>query len=247
MRILLVEDEMQLANALAAILKQHKYLVDLSADGEDAIYRALSGIYDLIVLDIMLPKKDGLAVLREIRSAGLATPVILLTARTTTTDKVDGLDAGADDYLPKPFEAEELLARIRALSRRNPQSIHDNILQFADLSFDPRSSLLSCGDGSFSLTKKEGQLLEQLMRAQGRILPKELLIDKIWGFEGEAIGSNVEVYVSFLRKKMKQLESQAKIKAVRGLGYRLEATNTTAVTTATTNILSKSARKRSVD
>lgn len=222
MRILLVEDEIQMAEAVSAVLKKNNYAVDRVHDGEEGEYQALSGIYDAIVLDIMLPKKDGIEILKAIRSEGLTTPVILLTARTATQDKVTGLDAGADDYLPKPFEMEELLARIRALGRRHTSVIHENELKFGDISYSPQQMEIVVGEASYKLTKKEGHLLDSLIRSKGRIVSKEMMIDKVWGFDGNAIDNNVEVYISFLRKKLKSLNAQVKIKTVRGIGYKLE-------------------------
>lgn len=224
MRVLLVEDERHMAEAIAQVLKKNNYSVDLAHDGEYGLDCALSGIYDMIVLDIMLPKLDGISVLRELRHNGIVTPVILLTAKGETEDKVRGLDSGADDYLAKPFQAEELLARLRALGRRKGELIHDNILRFEDIELNPLTLDLWCCDKSFRLTLKEGQLLELLLKHSRMILPTTMIIEKLWGFETEAEDSHVQVYVSFLRKKLTQLDSVVKIKSVRGAGYVLAVT-----------------------
>ena len=221
MRILLVEDEIGMVNALKASLEKCHYSVDVAYDGEEGVDLAILDIYDFMILDIMLPKKDGFEVLKTVRQAGIKTPVILLTARTAVEDKVTGLDAGADDYLPKPFETVELLARIRALGRRPMDILQNEALNFRDIVYVRQDLMLKVGDLTYTLTKKEGQLLELLMKANGRIVEKETMLDKIWGFEEGAIDNNVEVYISFLRKKLKASGAKTKIKTVRGLGYQL--------------------------
>lgn len=221
MRILLVEDELHMAEAIEQVLKKNNYSIDLAYDGEYGLDCALSGIYDVIVLDIMLPKLDGISVLKELRDNGIKTPIILLTAKDETTDKVRGLDSGADDYLAKPFQTEELLARLRALGRRKGELVHDNILRFEDIELNPLTLDLSCRDRSFRLTLKESQLLELLLRHKRMVLPTTRIIEKLWGFETETEDSHVQVYVSFLRKKLTQLDSVVKIKAVRSVGYIL--------------------------
>lgn len=221
MRVLLVEDERYMAEAMAQVLKKNNYSVDLAHDGEYGLDCALTDIYDMIVLDIMLPKLDGISVLKELRHNGIMTPVILLTAKGETEDKVRGLDSGADDYLAKPFQTEELLARLRALGRRKGQLIHDNILRFEDIELNPHTLDLWCRGKSFRLTLKEGQLLELLLQHCGMILPTTTIIEKLWGFETETEDSHVQVYVSFLRKKLAQLDSVVKIKTLRGAGYIL--------------------------
>jgi len=220
-RILLVEDEIGMVNALKASLEKCHYSVDVAYDGEEGVDLAILDIYDFMILDIMLPKKDGFEVLKTVRQAGIKTPVILLTARTAVEDKVTGLDAGADDYLPKPFETVELLARIRALGRRPMDILQNEALNFRDIVYVRQDLMLKVGDLTYTLTKKEGQLLELLMKANGRIVEKETMLDKIWGFEEGAIDNNVEVYISFLRKKLKASGAKTKIKTVRGLGYQL--------------------------
>lgn len=222
MRILILEDELHLAEALAQILKKNNYSVDVSNDGEAGLDNALTGIYDLIILDIMLPKMDGISVLKNIRKEGLSTPVILLTAKGEITDKVTGLDSGADDYLPKPFATEELLARIRALSRRKGEVLQDNTLRFGDMELNPTALRLSRGDREVKLIMKESELLELLMIRKSSVTSKEMIIEKIWGYDSEAEYNHVEVYISFLRKKLAFLESEVSINTIRGIGYVLE-------------------------
>lgn len=221
MRILLVEDEEALSDAVAEILKQNHYQVDTVYRGDDGYDYASSGIYDMILLDIMLPGMDGLSVLKKLRSDGLTMPVILLTAKSEVSDIITGLDAGSDDYLAKPFSTGELLARIRALSRRGG-SYTGEVLSYEDLTFDKGSLELSGKTGSIRLGPKEAQLIELLLRNPGQIMPKDLLIEKIWGLESEAEYNNIEVYISFLRQKFSSLNTPVQIKTVRGIGYRLE-------------------------
>jgi DNA-binding response OmpR family regulator len=222
MRILIVEDEVHLAEALTQILKKNNYTVDAVYDGESGLDNALSNIYDLIVLDIMLPKIDGISVLKNIRDEGLSTPVILLTAKGEISDKVAGLDSGADDYLAKPFATEELLARIRALSRRKGEVIIDNTLTFGDIELNPSTLKLSAGSREVKLILKESQLLELLISRKNATTSKEIIIEKLWGFDSDVEYNHVEVYVSFLRKKLTFLNSNVKINTVRGVGYILE-------------------------
>lgn len=221
MKLLIVEDEVRLCEALAEVLKKNKYTVDAVHDGEAGLDYGMSDIYDAIILDIMLPKMDGMEVLRQLRANHINTPVIMLTARYMTGDKVDGLDAGADDYLTKPFETVELLARLRALTRRKSEIQPEN-LTIGDLSLSTYTSELSCGAKSIPLSLKEFQMMELLLRNADRIITKDLLIEKVWGFDSEAVHNNVEVYISFLRKKMKYLGSQVEIQTARGIGYRVK-------------------------
>ena len=223
MRILLVEDDLHMAEPLAQLLRRQNYAVDLACDGEYGLDCALSGIYDIIILDVMLPKMDGLAVLKELRREKIAVPVLLLTARNETGDKVAGLDLGADDYLGKPFKTEELLARLRALGRRKGELVPDGILACGDLELNPNTLDVYCGKKSFRLTLKESQLLELLMRWRGAAVSKGAILEKLWGFEGEAEDGHVEVYMSFLRKKLAFLNSATVIRTVRGVGYVLQA------------------------
>jgi DNA-binding response OmpR family regulator len=223
MRILMIEDEKYLAEAIANVLKKNNYIVDLAHDGEYGLDCALSAIYDIIILDIMLPKKDGLSVLKEIRKNCISTPVILLTAKGETDDKVKGLDAGADDYLAKPFKTEELLARLRALSRRKDNFVVDNILTYGDIDLNPHTIELYCGKKSYKLTLKECQLLELLINMKGMVVSKNTIIEKLWGYDGKGEDNYVEVYISFLRKKLSHIESEISIQTVRGVGYTLKS------------------------
>ena len=222
MRILIIEDEIKLAEALAQIFAKNRYNTDIATDGEMGLDMALDKIYDLIVLDIMLPKKNGLKILEEVRAAGSTVPIILLTAKDDVTDKVRGLDLGADDYVTKPFSSEELLARIRALLRRNVEVISDNIITCEDISLNISTYELMCGDRSIKLGAKEMSIIEILLRAGKRIISKEELIVKVWGYDSEAEYNNVEVYISLLRKKLHHLRSKASIKTVRSVGYRID-------------------------
>ncbi|WP_447402922.1 response regulator transcription factor [Lysinibacillus sp. fkY74-1] len=227
MRILMVEDEIHLAEAIEQVLKKNHYSVDLAFNGEDGLDCGLSGIYDIIILDIMLPKMNGITVLKELRKNGLATPVILLTAKGDTSDKVAGLDSGADDYLPKPFPTEELLARLRALGRRKSEIIYDNVLKYGDIELNPHTLSLCCRKNSFKLTLKECQLLELLIRRRNGIISKDSIIEKIWGYDTNAEDNHVEVYISFLRKKLASLKSCVSIQTIRGVGYCLKSEEST--------------------
>ncbi len=221
MKLLLVEDEIQLSDALCQILGKNRYDVSPAYDGEQGLDEALSGIYDVILLDIMLPKKDGLEVLRQIRAAGLSTPVLLLTAKGEVSDKVRGLDYGADDYLPKPFATEELLARIRALGRRKGE-ILDDVLAFSGLSLSLSSYELCCGSRKVKLSNKEFEIMKFLLLRPRVVVSKEELFTKLWGYDATAAANNLEVYVSFLRKKLLFLQSNVKITCLRNVGYQLE-------------------------
>ncbi len=222
MRILLVEDEKHLAEAISQILKKNNYTVDMVHDGEDGLDYALSDIYDLILLDIMLPKLNGIEVLKEIRKEGISVPVLMLTAKGEISDRVTGLDSGADDYLPKPFATEELLARIRALSRRKGEVPTTDDLEFGDITLTPSTLMLTKGATEIKLTLRECELMEFLILRKGLIASKEMIIDKLWGFDSEAEHNNVEVYISFLRKKLSFLKSNVVISTTRGVGYALE-------------------------
>ena len=222
MRILIVEDEEQLSEALGAILEKHNYIVDRVFNGEDGLDYILSDIYDLVILDIMLPLMNGLDVLKKARKEGIDCPIILLTAKGEVSDKVEGLDCGADDYLPKPFYTEELLARIRALSRRKGEVTNENELSFGDITLNIGTLELSTSLNSVKLTAKEFGLLELLINRNGSVINKDDIINKLWGFESEAEHNNVEVYISFLRRKLTFLKSKVTIKAIRNMGYLLE-------------------------
>ena len=221
MRILVVEDEIRLAEALGQIIKERKYNVDVVNDGESGYDYAMSDIYDVIVLDIMLPKMNGFEVVREMRRNKNSTPVILLTARDEVSDKVKGLDCGADDYLTKPFAPEELIARIRALSRRQGE-IFLNELVFSDIELNLSTYVLQCKYKSVRLGLKEFEVMRMLLSNRNSIVPKEDILLKVWGTESDAEDNNVEVYISFLRKKLSYLDSAVTISTVRKVGYYLD-------------------------
>ncbi|MDD9270786.1 response regulator transcription factor [Paenibacillus sp. GCM10023248] len=223
MRILIVEDEVHLAEALSQILKKHHYSVDTVYDGQSGLDHALSGIYDLLLLDIMLPEMDGITLLKTLRGQGNSTPVILLTAKGETSDKITGLDYGADDYVSKPFSTEELLARIRAALRRKGEVIADDALKWGDIELNTASLKLTCKGKELKLNLKESELLELLLTRKHAITSKEQIIEKLWGFDSDVEHNNVEVYISFLRKKLTFLQSAVRINTIRGVGYVLEA------------------------
>ena len=222
MRILLAEDEKRMAAALVALLKQEKYDVDHVEDGASALTALESGVYDIAVLDVMMPEMNGFEAARKARSGGVKTPILMLTAKSQLEDKVTGLDSGADDYLTKPFQTKELLARLRALGRRSA-SFQDGNLHFGNLTLDASKATLTCEQtGQFvRLSEKELRILEYMFSNQGQIMTREQLAVKIWGFDNEAEYNNVEVYMSFTRKKLAFVGSNVEIKAVRGLGYEL--------------------------
>jgi len=221
MRILMVEDEKYAARAVAEILKKNHYAVDLAYDGEEGLDYALTDVYDIIILDIMLPKKDGLTILKEIRAAGIDAPVILLTAKGLIEDKVTGLDLGADDYLPKPYHTDELLARLRALNRRKPEFHNDGILNFGDIQLSPHELMLFCGEKQVKLKLKEAQILELLMSHKNQIISKNTIIERVWGYDTEAEDNHVEIHISRLRRALAETQSHVEIRAVRGAGYTL--------------------------
>ena len=222
MRLLLVEDEIQLSEALNQILSKNKYVVDAVYNGEDGLDYGLTDIYDVIVLDIMIPKLSGLEVLRRLRKENIKTPVLLLTAKGEIEDKVKGLDSGADDYLAKPFATEELLARLRALTRRQGEIINDNILEVGDIKLNISSYELEGPCNSIKLSLKEFEIIRCFMQRPRVIVTKDDLISKIWGYDSDAEYNNIEVYISFLRKKLGYVNSTTSITTVRGVGYKLE-------------------------
>lgn len=222
MKLLLVEDEIHLAEALKEILSKNKYIVDSVYDGEAGLDYGLTGIYDLIILDIMLPKVNGLEILKELRANNVSTPILLLTAKGEIQDKVKGLDYGADDYLVKPFSHEELLARLRALSRRKAEVINDNALHFSDFSLNLSTYELEGNSNSVRLTSKEFEILKYFMERPILIVTKDDLITKVWGYDSDAEYNNIEVYISFLRKKLSYVGSKSKISTLRCIGYKLE-------------------------
>ena len=221
MRLLLAEDEEALSKALVTILKHNNYAVDAVYDGQQALDYLECGIYDGLILDLMMPKVDGITVLKTIRQKGNKIPVLILTAKSEVDDKVFGLDCGADDYLTKPFVTKELLARIRAMTRRQ-SDLPDNALVYGDLRLDRTSFELISQKGKLLLTAKEFQIMEMFMMNPKCILSAEQLMDRVWGLESETEISVVWTYISYLRKKLKTLESSVRIKAVRNVGYTLE-------------------------
>ena len=222
MKLLLVEDEKQLSEALQQILIKNKYSVDAVYNGDEGLDYALTGIYDVIILDIMLPKLNGIEILKMIRKRKISTPVILLTAKGSVEDRILGLDSGADDYLPKPFSPDELLARLRALTRRNGDFINENILKFSDIKLNLSTYDMEVNDNSITLTQKEFEILKYFMQRPKLVVSKDDLITKLWGFDSDIEHNNIEVYISFLRKKLAYVESNVKITTIRRVGYRLE-------------------------
>ena len=222
MRLLLVEDEKRMAQALCEILRQEKYEVDHYSNGLDGLAAIESNIYDIIILDVMLPGMNGFEIAKRTRSKGIITPILMLTAKAELDDKVTGLDSGADDYLTKPFMTKELLARLRALGRRTLGTTN-GVLSYADIALDTNTLTLSCTTNgqNVRLSEKEYRILEYLIANSGQILTREQLAVKIWGFESDAEYNNVEVYMSFTRKKLGFIEAKTEIKAVRGIGYEL--------------------------
>ena len=221
MKILYVEDEKYMARAVAQVLRKNNYSVDLAYDGENGLDLVSSGLYDIVILDIMLPKLDGIGVLHEMRKHSILTPVILLTAKGETEDKVKGLDSGADDYLAKPFQTEELMARLRALGRRRGQFTADNILCYGDIELNYNTLDLLGNGQTFHLTLKESQLLVLLITNKGQAITTEIIIEKLWGWNSDTEDSHVQVQVAFLRKKLSLITKRVKIKTVRGIGYML--------------------------
>lgn len=221
MRILLAEDEKEMSNALVAILKHNNYSIDAVYDGADALDYGLSGNYDVIILDIMMPKLNGLEVLAKLREKGIHTPILMLTAKSQIEDRIRGLDTGADDYLSKPFAMGELLARVRAMTRRKAE-FTPNLIQLGNISLNKESYELSNQDASLRLSNKEFQMLEMLMNNPKRLISTEQFMDRIWGYDSEAEINVVWVYISYLRKKLESLGASVKLKAVRGVGYTLE-------------------------
>lgn len=226
MRILIVEDEYSLADLVANRLKKEKYTVDISLDGEEGLYNALNDIYDLILLDIMLPKVNGIEILKEIKNNNIKAKVIMLTAKSELDDKLLGFSEGANDYITKPFHIDELVARVNAQLRTNKKPKEDTI-SFGDILLDLKNSNLIKKDTNekINIINKEFQLLEYFMNNPNQILSKDLIYDKIWGMDSEAYSNNLEAYLSFIRKKLKLLDSKVTIKSIRNLGYRMEETD----------------------
>lgn len=222
MRVLLVEDDKRLCNALALHLKEEKYDLDVAQDGTTGLDFALSQDYDLILLDRMLPGMDGLELLRQVRASGKRIPVLFLTARDAIEDRITGLDAGADDYLVKPFSMGELLARVRALGRRPQELVDTDLLGFEGLELNYRSGALRCGDIKIDLTPKECRLMELFLRNRGHVLMRDVILDRVWGLDDEVEPGNIDTYVHFLRKKLRVLGAPVTISTLRGIGFCLE-------------------------
>lgn len=223
MRILIAEDEVGIAKALKLILEKNRFSVDMVHNGTDALDYLLSVSYDAVVLDIMMPGLDGLEVLSRAREAGVSAPVLFLSAKAEVEDRVAGLDAGADDYLPKPFATSEFISRVKALTRRNGSYVPE-LIRLGNTTLDLSGYTLSTGDRSVRLNNKEFQLMELFMRNRGRVFSTENLMDKVWGLDSDAEIDVVWTYIGFLRKKLKQLCADIEIKTIRGAGYALEVT-----------------------
>lgn len=226
MRVLLIEDDEKQSYLLQFQLEKEGYTVDTCADGADAALYIAQGCYDLILLDRMLPHKDGITILTELRAGGDATPVIFLTALGELDDKITGLDKGADDYLVKPFAFGELLARIRCLLRRPQKLERSDRVQYGDLTYLPEEKLLCCGDASCTLSQKEGYLLALFLKNPGRTLPRVQIITRVWGMDYEIEDGNLDNYIYFVRRRLEHLQSRLKIQTVRSVGYRLDAEDT---------------------
>ncbi len=225
MKILIIEDEYSLADAISETLKKENFMTNIITDGEEGEDEALTGVYDLILLDIMLPNKDGFKILESLQREKIETPVIILTAKSEIYDKLNGLENGADDYITKPFHIKELVARIKVVLKRKADVKDLSIIQYEDLSLNLRNGKISCKNNEITINGKELELLEILMINKSQAVSRETLADKIWGFNSDAEYNNVEVYISFLRKKLKLLKSKVEIKTVRGIGYSLEVQN----------------------
>ena len=223
MNILIIEDEYSLADAIAETIKNEKFNVCIKTNGEEGEDEALTENYDLILLDVMLPKKNGFEILKYIRNQKIKTPVIMLTAKSEIDDKLNGLDNGADDYITKPFSMRELMARIRAVLKRTNNIEDTNYLQYGDIILDIKNALLKCGDNEIQISGKEFEILQQLLINKNQIISRDILLDRIWGYESEAEYNNVEVYITFIRRKLKLINSKVIIKAVRGIGYKLDS------------------------
>ena len=220
MKILVIEDEKLLAGSIRAVLEQKGFSVETVYDGETGAEYAKLGVYDLLILDVMMPGMDGFAVAREVRASRCSTPILMLTARSGLEDRIAGLNAGADYYLTKPFDTRELVACINALLRRQGSQVDE--LTFGNTALDLSSSLLVCGEKSVRLSAREFDVMRHLLQAGGRIVSKESILARVWGFESNAVENHVEVYVGFLRKKLRSIGSDIRIEAIRRLGYHLE-------------------------
>ena len=224
MKILIIEDEYNLADAISSMLKKEKYSVNIETDGQTGLDEALTGIYDLIILDVMLPHKDGFEILKELKEEDITSKVLMLTAKNTIDDKLVGFNNGADDYLTKPFHMEELMARVNVQLRKNNNNISNDLMQLGDITLNINSMELSnrYENNKVKIIGKEFQLLEFLMNNPNRVIEKEQLFLKIWGYDTECDINTLEAYISFIRKKIKMIKSKANLKAIRNMGYILE-------------------------
>lgn len=224
MRILIVEDEFKIADVIASRLRKENYIVDVFGNGEEGLDNALTNIYDLIILDVMLPKVDGFKILEEIRREKINAKVIMLTAKSMIEDKLTGFNNGANDYLTKPFHIDELVARVNAQLRMDNVQVQKDYVEAGDLRLNIKNTTLTCttNNESIEVVCKEFMLLEYIMKNQNQVLQKEQLYEKIWGLDNESESNNLEAYLSFIRKKIKIIGSNVQIKAIRGLGYKLE-------------------------
>ncbi len=227
MRVLIIEDEFNLADVISDSLKKNKYQVDIRCDGEEGYFDALTGIYDLIILDVMLPHMNGFDILKKLRDENIESKIIMLTAKSELSDKLNGFEKGANDYLAKPFHIEELLARVNAQLKNQTKASKKDILEYGDLSLDINKSLVTCKTNmeSIELVCKEFQLLEYFIKNHEQILSREQIYDKVWGMENEIESNNLEAYLSFIRKKLKAIDSKVNIKSCRGLGYKMEVSD----------------------
>lgn len=221
MRLLIAEDELDLAEALTVFFQKNHFSVDAVNDGADAYEYAVSGEYDAIILDVMMPKMNGIDVLRRLRAEGIKTPVMMLTAKGMKDDRITGFNSGADDYLPKPFEPDELICRVRAMLRRG-ENYRPSALSFGDLSLDPSNGLLSCADRSVRLSGREYQVMELFMRSPNVVFSADKIMERVWGWDSDAEINVIWVHISNLRKKLRSIGSEITVRAVRGLGYALE-------------------------
>ena len=225
MKILIIEDEYSLADAIAETLQKENYTTKILTNGEAGEDEALTGIYDLILLDVMLPKKDGFEILKKLKNEKITTPIIMITAKSELVDKLKGLENGVEDYITKPFHMRELIARIKIVLKRNSNIEDNNVLEYSDLKLDLSTGKMSSNGTEISINGKELELLEILLLNKNQIVTKETIINKIWGYDSDSEYNYVEVYASFLRKKLKLLKSKVKIKAIRGTGYKMEEEN----------------------
>ena len=225
MNILIIEDEYSLADAVAETLKKEKFNVVIKTNGEEGEDEALTENYDLILLDVMLPEKNGFDILKYLKKEKINTPVIMLTAKSEIEDKLNGLEHGADDYITKPFAMRELMARVKAVLKRANNIDNTEMLEYGDIILDLKNAKLKCKENEIQISGKELEIVEQLLLNKNQVLSRENLLERIWGYDSEAEYNNVEVYITFIRRKLKLINSNVNIKAVRGIGYKLEEKN----------------------